>query len=156
MTWHHQVNLVKSRDLVHILKAVLYFTDQHLAPFYRLFCKIANLWDIDLKFSGFISDVNCDNPEKYREFSMPRNWISKNRVFRDFGLSLIFSKITVITQSIFCINTVTVVFSIRTCMYFTVPVRWLKYRISTFFIQMTEIPSKILTYTKYRHIARPL
>ena len=57
-----------------------------LSAFYRLFCKIANFWDIDLKFSGFISDVNSDNPAKFREVSMPRNCISKNRVFRDFGL----------------------------------------------------------------------
>ena len=28
--------------------------------FYRLLYKIANLWDIDLKFSGSISDVNVD------------------------------------------------------------------------------------------------
>jgi len=37
----------------------------HLAPFYRLYCKIANLWDIDLKFSGLISDVNSDNSAKF-------------------------------------------------------------------------------------------
>ena len=56
------------------------------SAFYRLFCKIANLWDIDLKFSGFISDVNIDIPAKFREVSMPRNCISKNRDFRDFFL----------------------------------------------------------------------
>ena len=72
--------------VVCILQAVLYLTDQHLAPFYRLCCKIANLWDIDLKFSGFISDVNSDNPAKFCEVSMPRSCISKNRFFRDFGL----------------------------------------------------------------------
>ena len=33
---------------------------------------IANLKDIDLKFSGLISDVNIDNPAKYGEVSMPR------------------------------------------------------------------------------------
>ena len=81
MTWHPPVNLVKSRVPVRILYTVLYFTDQHLAPLYRLFCKIANLWDIDLKFSGFICDVNSDNPAKFREVSMPRSCISKNRVF---------------------------------------------------------------------------
>ena len=32
---------------------------------YRLFYKIANLWDIDLTFSGFISDISSDNPAKY-------------------------------------------------------------------------------------------
>ena len=86
MTWHHPVNLVKSGDLIQIFWAVLYFTDQLFSAFYRLFCKIANLWDIDLKFSGFISDVNSDNPAKFREVSMPRSCISKNRVFQDFGL----------------------------------------------------------------------
>ena len=53
---------------------------------YILFCKIANLGDIDLKFSGSISDINIDNPAKFGEVSMPKSYISKNRVFRDFGL----------------------------------------------------------------------
>ena len=48
--------------------------------FYRLFCKIANLWDMDLKISLFISHVNSDNPAKFREVSMPRNCLSKNRI----------------------------------------------------------------------------
>ena len=39
--------------------------------FYRLFCKIANHRDIELKFSGFIFDVNMENPAKFREVSMP-------------------------------------------------------------------------------------
>ena len=56
------------------------------SAFYRLFCKIADLWDIDLKFSGFIFDVNIDNPAKFREASMPRSCISKYRDFRYFGL----------------------------------------------------------------------
>ena len=77
---------MKSCDPVYILKAVLYSTGQHLAPFYRLFCKIANLGDIDLKFSGSISDVNIDNHAKFGEVGIPRSCFSKNRVFRDFGL----------------------------------------------------------------------
>ena len=59
---------------------------QTRASFYILFCKIVNLGDIDLKFSGSISDVNIDNPAKFREVSMPRRCISKNRDFWDFGL----------------------------------------------------------------------
>ena len=77
---------MKSRDIVWILWAVLYFTDQLFSAFYRLFFKIANLLDIDLKFSGFISDVNIDIPAKFREVSRSRSCISKNRDFRDFGL----------------------------------------------------------------------
>ena len=38
------------------------------------------------KPSGFISDFNSDNLAKFREVSMPISCISKNRVFRDFGL----------------------------------------------------------------------
>ena len=75
-----------SCDLVWILWAVMYFKDQLFPAFYRLFCKIATLWDIDLKFSGIISDINMDNPAKFREVSMPRSWISKNRDFRNFDL----------------------------------------------------------------------
>ena len=67
MTRYYLLSLLKSRDLVCIFRAVLYFTDQHLAPFQGLFCKIANLQDIDLKFSGSIFDVNIDNPAKFRE-----------------------------------------------------------------------------------------
>ena len=40
------------------------------ASFLRLFCKIANLQDIDLKFAGSISDSNIDNPAKFREVSL--------------------------------------------------------------------------------------
>ena len=58
MTCYHQVYLVKSYDLALILWAVLYFTDQLFAAYYRLLCKRANLWVIDLKFSKFIFDVN--------------------------------------------------------------------------------------------------
>ena len=67
----HPVNLVESRDLVHILQAVLYFTDQHLSPFYRLFCKIASLSDF--------SDFNVDNPAKFCEASMSRSCISRKQ-----------------------------------------------------------------------------
>ena len=47
---------------------------------------IVNLWDMDLKFSGFIFDVSMDNPEKIGDVSMPRKGISKNRDFWNFGL----------------------------------------------------------------------
>ena len=58
MTGDHTVNLVTSHDQVCILKTVLYFTHRHFTDcsvfyrpaFYRLVCKIVNLWDIDLKF----------------------------------------------------------------------------------------------------------
>ena len=43
--------------------------------------KIANLCDIDLNFSDFISDVNGDNPEKFLKVSMHRSCISKHRFF---------------------------------------------------------------------------
>ena len=39
--------------------------------------------------------------------------------------------------------------------YFTVTVRSLKYRMLTFFIQITVIPSKRLANTEYCHTARP-
>ena len=39
-----------------------------------------------MKFSGFISDVNGDDPAKFGEVSMPRSCISKIGFFRDFGL----------------------------------------------------------------------
>ena len=70
-----------SRGVVCILSAVLCFTDKLF-----LFCKIANLEDIDLKFSESISNVNIGNPAKFRDVSIPRSCISKNRDFRDFGL----------------------------------------------------------------------
>ena len=57
------------------------FTDQHWAPFYRFFCKIANHQDINLRFSGSISYVDLDNSAKFREVSMPRICISKKRGF---------------------------------------------------------------------------
>ena len=86
MTWHHPVTLVMSRDLIRILQAILYFTDQHLAPFYRLFCKIANLGDIDLKFLESTSNVKIDSPAKLCEVSLPGCCIFKNWDFREFDL----------------------------------------------------------------------
>ena len=50
----------------------------------RLFCKIANLWDVDLKFSGIISDVNMDKTAKFCEVSMPWSNIFLNLDFRNF------------------------------------------------------------------------
>ena len=65
----------------------LNFTDQlFFGTYYISFCKIANICDIDLKFSGLVSDVNMDNPAKFREVGMPRKCIFKNRDFRNFGL----------------------------------------------------------------------
>ena len=56
---------MKSRDIVQILLTALYFTGHLLSAFYRLFYKIANLWDVDLKIEVFIFDVNMDNPAKF-------------------------------------------------------------------------------------------
>ena len=39
--------------------------------FYRWFSKTANLWEIDLKFLGSISDINIDDPEKLH---FPKSW----------------------------------------------------------------------------------
>ena len=75
MTEDHSVNLVTSHDLVRILQTGLYFTDQLFSVFYRLFFEIANLCDIDLKFSGFIFDINSDNHAKFRKVSMPRSCV---------------------------------------------------------------------------------
>ena len=65
----------------------MYFVDQHFAPFYRLFCKIANLQSIDLKFSGSISVDNDENLTIVKlaclDVAFPKI------VFSDFGLSLI-------------------------------------------------------------------
>ena len=61
MTWHHPVNLVKSRDLVRIFCAAQYFTDQLFRHFTDWYGKIANLWHIDLKTSGFISETILRN-----------------------------------------------------------------------------------------------
>ena len=85
MQWNHPANLVKIRNLVFIWWTVLYFTDKLFSAFYRLFCKIANLWNIDLKFSGFISNINLDNPENFCKLSMSRSYFSKNLDIRDFA-----------------------------------------------------------------------
>ena len=50
------------------------------SAFYRLFCKIANFWDIDLKFSELISDANIDNPAIFLNLSsMSRSYIYRNQ-----------------------------------------------------------------------------
>ena len=51
----------------------MYFTEQHLAPFYRLLFKISNLGDIDLKLSGLICDVNTNISAIFRKAIMPRS-----------------------------------------------------------------------------------
>ena len=51
---------MESRDIVRFSWAVQYSTDQLFLQHFRSLCKIANLADIDLKCSGFISDVNID------------------------------------------------------------------------------------------------
>ena len=62
--------------------------------FYRpAFCAILQIVLLNSKslryrseISGLISDVNMDNPAKFYEVNMTRSCISKNRLFRDFGL----------------------------------------------------------------------
>ena len=56
---------MKSRDLFRILWTVLYFTDQFILEFHKLFCKITYLRDIDLKFSGSIFKVIIDNTANF-------------------------------------------------------------------------------------------
>ena len=84
MTYNHLLNLVKSPDLVRTLYAVLYFTNQHLVPFYRLFFKIVNLLDIDLKISGFISDVNIDSSAKFCEVTISKSCIPRKQAILAF------------------------------------------------------------------------
>ena len=48
--------------------------------------KIANRWGNDLKYLGSFSDVNIDNPAKFREVIMSRISISKHRISPDFSL----------------------------------------------------------------------
>ena len=60
-----------------------YFTDQLFSAFHKLFCQIANLWDIDLRFSGIISDVNSDNPVQFRTCVEVAH--QNSFFFRDFG-----------------------------------------------------------------------
>ena len=64
-----------------------------------------------------------------------------------------FERITVIPLTKFCINTVTVVFSIKNCIFSSPLGDWnTKYR--PFFIQITVSPPKKLVNTEYRHILR--
>ena len=70
---------MKSIDLGRTLQVVLYFTDEYLAPFYRLFCKLANLGDVDLKFSRSIFDINIEIL-----WNFVKLWHSK--LGSDFGL----------------------------------------------------------------------
>ena len=66
---------------------IIVFKNQLFLAFYRFFCKNTNLGDIDLKFSGSLSDVNRDNHAKFCEVKVKcLEVISQNRVFRDFGL----------------------------------------------------------------------
>ena len=41
---------------------------------------------MDLKFSGFIFDGDSNNPAKFREGSIAKICISKNRDFQNFDL----------------------------------------------------------------------
>ena len=50
MTGHHPVNLVKSRYLLWFFTGRSVSYRPAFLAFYRLFCKIANPWDINLKF----------------------------------------------------------------------------------------------------------
>ena len=77
-----------SRELAKNLLAVLLFTDQHFLAFHILFCKMANILDINLKFTRSIPDVNIFNRAKFREFSMPKFYIFKYCVFWNFGMSV--------------------------------------------------------------------
>ena len=79
----------------------LSYMPQLFASIYRSFCKIANLQDIDLKFSWLISAVNIDNSAKFCKFSVPRNCISKNRVFPCFG-SVIYRLDQLCQKNLFC------------------------------------------------------
>ena len=57
MTSHIQFSDVPWPSLYFIVRSVF------CRPlFYRLVCKIVNLWDVDLKFLGQISDINIDYP----------------------------------------------------------------------------------------------
>ena len=49
-----------------------------------MFCKIANLGDMDLKLSGLIFDINIDNAAKFCEASMSRSCISREQAIRAF------------------------------------------------------------------------
>ena len=55
------------------------FTNKLFSPLHILFCTIANLEVIYLKFLGSIFDVNTDDPAKFCEVSMIRSCISKKQ-----------------------------------------------------------------------------
>ena len=59
------------------------FYRQLFSAYHRLFCKVTNLWEINLNFSVSIPDVNIYKTAKLRDVSMPKSCISKNRVFRN-------------------------------------------------------------------------
>ena len=88
MTGHPPVNLVESRDLVCIVWVSLHFTIHLFTVFFRLICKLANIRDIDLRFSGTISDINFDDIAKFREVGMRRSCIFRNRFFQNLVYNL--------------------------------------------------------------------
>ena len=49
------------------------YHNQVFTAFQRLFCNLANLGNVDLKFSGSISDVNIDNPVNFRDITMSKD-----------------------------------------------------------------------------------
>ena len=60
-------------------------TGFHRPAFYRLFCKLANLGDIDLKFSGLIFDININNnPANFLKLACSEVAVSENRLFERF------------------------------------------------------------------------
>ena len=61
--------------------AVLYLSYQLFSAFYIMFCKIENLWDIDLKFSGFISDVNMTILQNLVKLACQENAFLKIGIF---------------------------------------------------------------------------
>ena len=70
--------MVKSLDPVRILLTLSVFYKPVFSAFPTLVCRIANLGDIDLEFSGSISNVNVHDPAIFRDISIPRNCISLN------------------------------------------------------------------------------
>ena len=50
-----------------------------ISAFQRLSCKIVNLYDIDLKYLGSISDVNNNNLKTFCEVTMSRNYIFRKQ-----------------------------------------------------------------------------
>ena len=107
MDRHHQVNLMKSHGLFHILWAVLYFTDQFFSAFRRLFCKIASMSRILLSnsqifeisiwsFQDLLLDVNIDNPARLRKISKPNSCISKYCFFEILFCNLRLSHVKIV------------------------------------------------------------